>query len=234
MTGITDTKTDTVFQCSFCNRTFQRENSLMVHLCEQKKRHREKSEVAVQLGLKAYLRFYEITQGSARLKSWDDFVTSAYYRAFVKFGRHCQAVKTINTAAFIDWLINKNVKLDHWCRDSVYHDYLLQHVRKENVADALSRAIESSMAWEEKTGNPHRDYLRYANDNVICHDIMSGRVTGWIIYNCASGQEFLDRINNEQIAMIWPWIDTDVWQKKFQDYPADTQYAGEILTQAGW
>jgi hypothetical protein len=111
MTGITDTKTDTVFQCSFCNRTFQRENSLMVHLCEQKKRHREKSEVAVQLGLKAYLRFYEITQGSARLKSWDDFVTSAYYRAFVKFGRHCQAVKTINTAAFIDWLINKNVKL---------------------------------------------------------------------------------------------------------------------------
>jgi hypothetical protein len=34
--------------------------------------------------------------------------------------------------------------------------------------------------------------------------------------------------------MIWPYIDSDVWQKKFSDYAADAEYAKLILKQAGW
>lgn len=221
-------------QCQFCSKIFSKESTLAVHLCEPKRRHQEKNETGVVLGLQAYLRFYEITQGSAKLKTWDDFVASSYYRAFVKFGRHCQAIKAINVPVFIDWLIRQNVKLDHWCRDSVYFDYLVKHVQKENVADALTRAIECSLGWQERTGNPGRDYLRYASDNLICHDISRGLITGWILYNCDSGQDFLNRINTEQVSMIWCWIDTDEWQRKFRDYPADTEYVRGILTQAGW
>jgi hypothetical protein len=56
----------------------------------------------------------------------------------------------------------------------------------------------------------------------------------WIIYNCESGQQFLQNINSEQLAMIWPYIDSDAWQKRFADYSADQEYAREILTKAGW
>jgi hypothetical protein len=206
----------------------------MAHLCEAKRRHRERDETGVKLGLQAYLRFYEITQGSARLKTWDDFASSSYYRAFVKFGRHCQAVRVINFSAFCDWLIRTNAKLDHWCRDSVYTQYLAQHIQKESVTDALARAVETAMEWQEKTGNPSSDYLRFGNDNLVCHDVMRGRVTAWALYNCTSGQEFLDRINSEQISMIWSLIDPDSWQRRFNDYPADREYAREILSRAGW
>jgi hypothetical protein len=41
-------------------------------------------------------------------------------------------------------------------------------------------------------------------------------------------------LDASQIAMVWPYIDSDVWQKKFTDYSADQEYAKEILTQAGW
>jgi hypothetical protein len=34
--------------------------------------------------------------------------------------------------------------------------------------------------------------------------------------------------------MVWPYIDSDIWQKKFADYSADQEYAKEILTKAGW
>jgi hypothetical protein len=55
-----------------------------------------------------------------------------------------------------------------------------------------------------------------------------------VIYNSESGQKFLSEANQEQLAMIWPYINVDTWNKKFADYPADQEYAREILTKAGW
>jgi hypothetical protein len=34
--------------------------------------------------------------------------------------------------------------------------------------------------------------------------------------------------------MIWPYIDSDVWQQQFQSRAQDQAYAQEILTRAGW
>ena len=220
--------------CRYCNKTFQRENSLAVHVCEAKRRHQERDEVGVQIGLQSYLRFFEITQGSAKLKTFDDFAQSPYYRAFVKYGRYCVAIRAINVARFTEWLLKHNKKIDHWCRDSVYTEYLTEHIRHESMTDALARAMEQAIAWAEETGNPDRDYLRYGNANAICYAITTGRISAWILYNCDSGQQFLASLNQEQIAMIWPWIDADFWQRKFHDYPADREYVHEMLAKARW
>lgn len=222
------------YRCQYCEKEFQRENSLAVHLCEQKRRHQEQSETGVQLGLQSYLRFYEVTQGSARLKTFDDFAKSPYYKAFVKFGRYIQSIRAVNPARYIDWVIKQNKKLDHWCRDSMYTEYLTEYLRIENIADALERAIEQSIRWAEETNNPPHDYLRYGNANAICYAITSGRISPWVLYNCESGQKFLSEINQEQVAIIWPIIDADFWNKKFNDYSADQEYVKEILRQAGW
>jgi len=228
--------TDSVqdFQCEFCQRLFRRESTLLAHLCEPKRRFRERDETGVRLGLEAYRRFYEITQGSAQRRDWRDFSTSSYYRAFVKFGRYCQEIRAVNFSALVDSLIRENVPLDHWCRDSVYERYLLQHVRREAMVDALARAMSAAQDWHERTRNPASDYLRFGNANVICHDITRARVTAWTIYNCDSGREFLAQLTQDHVAMIWPWIDSDQWQRRFQDFPADQALAQEVLRQAGW
>lgn len=224
----------TEYRCQYCDKAFQRETSLAVHVCEQKKRYQSQDEAGVRLGMQAYLRFYEMTQGSARLKTFDDFAKSPYYKAFVKFGRHCVAINAVNTPRFIDWVVEKNKKIDHWCRDSIYTEYLQEYLRRENVNDALARAIEQSIRWEEQHGNPAHDFLRYGNSNVISYAITTGRISAWVLYNCESGQRFLDDLNPEQIAIVWPWIDPEFWQKKFRDYPADREYAREMLAKAGW
>jgi len=227
-------QTKTEYRCQYCEKTFQRESSLMVHVCEPKRRYQERDEVSVQLGLQAYLRFYEITQGSSRLKTFDDFAKSPYYRAFVKFGRYCVTIRAVNTARFTDWLIRQNRKIDHWCRDSVYGEYLSQYLRDEQPTDALARALEHALTWAEETGSPDRDYLRYGNTNAVCYSVTTGRVSAWVLYNCDSGTDFLGSLNTEQLAMIWSYIDADFWQKKFRDYPADTEYIRDMLARAGW
>jgi hypothetical protein len=203
-------------------------------VCEQKRRYQDREEPGVRLGLQAYLRFYEMTQGSAKLKTFDDFAKSPYYRAFVKFGRHCVAIRAVNTARFIDWVVEKNKKIDHWCRDSVYAEYLAEYMRKESVNDALARAIEYSIDWSETHGHPAQDCLRYGNSNAVAYAVSTGRISAWVLYNCDSGQRLLDDLDQEQIAIVWPWIDPEFWQRKFRDYPADQEYAREMLRQAGW
>ena len=221
------------YTCQYCKKDFQRETSLSVHLCEQKQRYQSKDELGVRLGLQAYLRFYEMTQGSAKLKTFDDFATSPYYRAFVKFGRHCIAINAVNTSRFVDWVVEKNKKMDHWCRDSAYTEYLTEYMRRESVNDALARAIEFSIKWSETHGHPSHDVLRYGNSNAIAYAVSTGRISAWILYNCESGQRFLDALDQE-LSIVWPWIDPEFWQKKFRDYPADQEYAKEILSKAGW
>ena len=220
--------------CNYCQRSFARSASLDVHVCEPKRRHSERDEAGVRIGFNAWLRFYEITQGSSRLKTWDDFATSTYYRAFVKFGRHCHSIRAVNVPRFMHWLITTNRKIDHWCRDDVYTEYLMQYVRAESVTDALARAIEHAMSWSDATGHPAQDWLRYGNDNAIAHAVSTGRVTAWVLYNCDSGHEWLERMNSDHRNIVWAWIDPEFWQRRFQDYAADQEYSREILRQAGW
>lgn len=222
------------FQCSFCHKEFARETTMAVHMCEPKRRWQERDERGVQLGLQAYLEFYRHQQGSAKLKTFEDFAASAYYRAFVKFGRYCVDTRSINPTRFMLWLLKNNKKIDRWASDQLYTEYLVEYVRLEAPADALERAMEYAMTWSEANSAPPQDCLRYGNVNAHCHAIVSGRLTAWIIYNCESGQSFLSELSSEQVAMIWPYIDSDLWQRKFTDYAADREWVAELLKQAGW
>ena len=222
------------YTCQYCQKDFIKETSLSVHSCEPRRRRQEQSERGVHLGLQAYLKFYELTQGSAKLKTFDDFANSPYYKAFVKFGRYCVDIRAINPARFIEYVLKQNKKIDHWCRDSIYTEYLLNYLCVENVNDALARAIEFGIIWQEQTDNPAHDCLRYGNSNTMCHAITCGRISPWVIYNSESGQKFLSDLTSEQIDMIWSYVDSDFWMKKFQDYPADQEYAKDILKKAGW
>jgi hypothetical protein len=94
--------------------------------------------------------------------------------------------------------------------------------------------MEFGIDWSEKSGHPAEDCLRYGNTNAMVYAITAGRISPWIVYNCESGQKFLSELDSTQIAMVWPYIDSEVWHKKFNDYVADQEYVREMLTKAGW
>jgi len=220
--------------CEYCKKEFVRETSIQAHMCEPKRRRRERDEPGPRLGFQAYIRFYESMAGSARNKTHDTFCESSYYRAFVKFGHYCVNTRVINPERFMAWLLKHNRKIDHWCSDKVYTEYLVDHLKVEAVDDALARAIEFGIDWSEKNISPAHDCMRYGNANVLCYAVTAGRISAWVIYNSESGQKFLNELDATQISMIWPYIDSDAWQKRFQDRPQDQAYAKNILKQAGW
>ena len=224
------------YKCRYCDKDFRKESTLTAHLCEQKRRWQQERETGVQLGLRSYLRFYETTQGSAKLKSYEDFVTSPYYNAFVKYGRYLVAIRAINPTSFTDWLLKNNKKLDYWCKDSLYEEWMRDYIKREAVQDALERALKEMQEYADnhlELRNGFRDYFRFGQPNRICHHVSTGRISPWVIYNSTSGVEFLEGLNEGQLTLIMPWIDPEFWQHKFKDYLADTEWIKEALSIAG-
>ena len=224
---------DKDYVCKHCNRSFRKEGTLLAHTCEPKRRAQQEKEAGVQLGLHAYLRFYEMSQGSAKLKTYADFCKSPYYNAFVKFGRHMVNIRAINTRGFIEHVIGTNKKIDYWCKDEVYQEFLAQHLRRESVQDALERSMNTMVTWAEENDSVFNHYFLYASTNRTVHHITTGRISAWVIFNSASGVEMMDKLSAEQIEIIYPYIDPDFWKRKFHDYQADTEWVKHILKEAG-
>ena len=233
MDGTTNELSQT-YKCRYCGKEFRKESTLVAHVCEIKRRYQQQNETGVQIGLKSYLRFYEVTQGSARLKSYEDFVNSPYYNAFVRYGRHLVAIRAVNTVSFTDWLLKNNKKLDQWCKDSFYETYLQEYIKREAVQDALERALKEMEDYARDSDIANfSHYFLFGNANRICHHICTGRVSAWVVYNCDTGLQFLERLNEDQVGMVMPYIDPDHWNRKFTDYVADVEWAKHVLGQAG-
>ena len=80
---------------------------------------------------------------------------------------------------------------------------MFEHLRTEATQDALERSIKTMEAWAEDKESVFNHYFCYVNSNIQSQDITTGRISSWIIYNCTSGQEALNKLNTEQIEMVF-------------------------------
>lgn len=222
-------------QCRYCSRTFVKESTLSNHVCERKRRFQQEREAGVQWGLQAYLMFYQTTQSTKKI-SYEDFVNSNYYTAFVRYGRHCHAIHCVNFRSYTEWLLKNNKKLDQWCTESLYLDWLHDYIKRENTNDALTRSLQNIVDYVVEVPGLKQcfqNYFRYANHNRICYHISTGRISPWVVYNCDSGQEFLQQLNEDQLSTVITFVDPDYWNKRFQDFPEDTTFARQVLKLSG-
>tara|TARA_R110000823_G_scaffold75450_1_gene172598 strand:+ start:642 stop:1373 length:732 start_codon:yes stop_codon:yes gene_type:complete len=221
--------TEGQYVCDYCNRGFRRDSTLAAHMCEPKRRKQQEKEPGVQLGFQTYLRFFELSQGSSKLKSYDQFMKENTYIAFVKFGRHIKDIRAVNPRQFIDFVLTRNKKIDHWCREKTYEEYLFDLLKTESSSDALERSIIEMGRWAEDNKSKVNHFFLYCGTNELCFKIVTGRVSPWVIYNCESGRKVLQKLGPEQLQIVMEWIDPDFWNKKFSDYMSDAEYIRHVL-----
>ena len=219
------------YKCGYCNKEFTREKTLSVHVCEPKRRHLSKNEKHVQLALLTYQRFYEISQ-KQKNKTFDDFVSSPYYNAFVKFGSFMSNANPIYPEKFIDFVIKSGVKLDHWCRDTLYDQYVQELIKIEPADGAIQRTINTMMDWADSSDAAWEHYFKYVNFNRATHHIKEGHISPWVLLNTRAGKEMLQKMNDEQLEIIGPVIDPKYWMKRFKDYPADLALVKDVIKEA--
>lgn len=216
------------FTCVHCGKSFMKEKTLVAHMCEQKRRALQKDEKRVQAGFMVYNRFYELTQNAKKPKTYENFCNSAYYNAFVKFGSFINNVNPIYPNKFIDYVIKSGVKLDHWCRDELYEQYLFEMLKTEPVEAAVQRTLQTMMEWADEHNADFAHYFDYASLNRAVRDMLNGRISPWLILNSESGKSMISKMSDEQLVMIAPVFDVKFWWSRIKQNPADTALVREI------
>ena len=220
------------FKCEYCGKAFAKEKTLVVHVCEQKRRHLSKNERHVQAGLLTFQKFYSLAQKSQTTKTFDEFAGSSYYNAMVKFGIFIINTSPVYPERFIDYVVKSGVKLDHWCRDELYAAYVIELIKTEPADGAIQRTIKTMMEWGDANNAPWEHYFQYVNLNRATHNIKEGLISPWLVLNTKAGKEMLTRMNDEQLDIISLVIDPQFWMKRFKVLPADVELVKDVIKEA--
>jgi len=220
------------YRCTYCGKEFTKERTLQVHMCEPKRRYLQKDEKWVVNGFMVFQRFYEIHQKNSKPKTYDDFVKSQYYNAFVKFGRFIMHINPLYPDKYIDFVLKSKIKLDHWARDDLYETYLIEAIKTEPVEAALQRSITTMMDWANEQNAQWSDYFRLVNTNRAVQHIQQGKISPWLLLGCSAGKKMLKSFNDEQLQMIEKFINTSFWPSKLKSYPADLMLVQDTAKEA--
>ena len=221
------------YVCEYCGVGFTREKTLAVHMCQPKRRFLQRGEKRVQLGLIAFNKFYKLSAGSKKEKTFDEFDKSPYYNAFVKFGSFVSNVKPLYPEKYIDHVVTSGVKLDHWCREEMYEKYAINLIKKEGVETALERSVMTMMEWaDEQEQALWNHYFKYVSLNRAVWHIRDGKISPWLILNVVSGKEMLGKLNDEQLEIIYPMIDPEHWAMRFKRQPSDVQLVKDVAMES--
>jgi len=221
------------FECKFCGHKFHKESTLATHMCVKKQRHLDLNTAGSRFGFRAFQRFYTLTTNSKKIKTHQDFIDSAYYIDFVKFGNHLDLLRPVHIDQYIDFVILSGLKMPKWTTDPVYELYIENLVKTEPPASAAERTIQTILDWSEKNTSDFKQFFSNISANEAAYLVKTGRISPWVLYLCETGSSLMERFNEDHAKMIGPTIDPGFWMRKFKKADDDVDYIRSVLEQVG-
>ena len=113
-----------------------------------------------------------------------------------------------------------------------YKKYAIELICKEGVETALERSINTMVNWAKEKDSAYNHYFLYASTNRITWDIKDGKISPWLVLNCASGKAALNNFNDEQLSMLGAVLDPSHWALRFKRQPKDVELVKQVAREA--
>lgn len=220
------------FPCTFCGKVLKYEKSLMKHACRLRKRYLDRDRKPNRYAYMAYRRFYELQR--MKIPTVEHFENSKVYDAFVRFGKFIIDQNVISPDDFITYVISSNVGVDRWCSPTLYNEYVVALTKLESWDRAIERNLLLMEQWAMQ--DPNRrviDFFREISGPLAVQYVTSGRISPWALLLCQSGQELLERLDAEQINLVYKTINFKFWKQKFAGNPKSVEAAQSFLAEEG-
>ena len=220
-------------RCDYCKKEFVREISFANHVCKLKRRFLEKDRKYATLAFATYQKFYEIEYRGRKTVTYDQFMRSTLYEAFIRFGKHMVDIGAVNPPEFIDFVVRSKTPIDKWCKDDLYRSYIGQLALKETPYRAVERNILLMQSWANDTGHELQDFFVKISPVLATQWLLSGRMSPWVMINCGTGQELISRFSAEQMDMLKDVLNIRFWNGKFSRHKEEVAQIIATLKEAG-
>ncbi len=123
--------------------------------------------------------------------------------------------------------------MKNWEAGFVYEQFVRELAKKEPADAAFERNILIMKQWETDYNEPWYDFFRKVNTNTATALIRAGRLSPWLLYTAQTAHELLQRMTEEQMAMIEQYVTPVFWERKLAEHPDDVKFIKEALKDAG-
>lgn len=219
--------------CGFCKKTYKTEAAFMVHLCVGKQRDLERDEKHARYGLQIFRRFYEVNHRTHAAKTWDDFIRSTFYNDFIKVGRYIATLNAVNAPSFVTFLVKSGLPVKKWTSPSVYETFIHELTKKETPETAVERNILLMQQWATQTENRWEDFFVKIAPSQATIWITTGRISPWVFYVCATSDQLLMRMSDEQLMLAGKYLDPSFWDAKIKQYPEEVAAIKAVFRELG-
>jgi hypothetical protein len=138
-------------------------------MCEKKRRHLDKDNVASRMGLELYRRYFELNTATKNAKTIEQFIDSRLYKSFIKFARRLMDLRPVDQARFVDYVFRNGIKDRDWCKDTVYEAYIVDLLGKEPAQRGLERSIETMEEWGVDHSVPFNEFFAQVSPAEATH-----------------------------------------------------------------
>jgi len=221
------------YKCRYCSKNFARENTLMSHMCEKKRRMNAKDDKQNRIAYQSWLVYRKMIVTNAKHdKPYDDFINDRYYMSFMKLSKHIIDLNLDKPEEFVKFILKNSVKIDDWCKAVVYETYVKDRTKKETVERAIERSVLNMKAWAEKTGFEWEDYFQRVSTPEAVQDIRMGRVSPWCTFATDQGSRLIDRFEPGQIQQLIEYIEPQSWRVKVKRQQQDADWVQQVFNEA--
>ena len=214
------------FECKYCHKSFKRERTLTVHMCQQKHRYNTKDELPSRLAYETFTIFYKTCMSGRTVQdrppALATFINSPEYNGFYTFGKYLAELKLpVNQQEdFIKFVIQQGVKIKDWSKSFVLEEFIKLYSLKEDPKRAVESVILLAEEWGNENNGHWTEFFDKVSASMATHFIITGRISPWIIYGTNAGQRMVDRLNERELELVVNHINVNTWKHKLKKYPA--------------
>jgi len=186
---------------------------------------KRREEIKTPLGQAAWLYYQQWMKFQNKMPPpASTFMESRYYRTFINFAKHVQAIGLPKTDKFIRLMKDKDIPPTIWTNDEVYSLYIEFLDRNTTPIEQAKLSVETLLTIAENNEIDVKDVFEKLTPNDIIHLLRQRRLSPWLLL-CS--KKFKDLVRNkasdEQRIILETFIRPDHWAERVENSAKDVE-----------
>lgn len=209
---------DYKFTCNFCGKRFVRESWYLKHKCEKMRRD---EEIRTPIGQAAWNYYqYWFTKNRKNPRNINTFLTSGFYKPFIKFSKHVCETSLPEPKTFINFMINKQYDPHMWLNRSIYNAYLIYLDRQSDPWSRIVTTIKTIQRYCYGEECEISEIFDKITPPELIHKIYSRDLSPWILLHSPKFLHYYkNKIDPTERIRIDSIISIKFWVERFDKNP---------------